>query len=481
MIFDRLIVDALIFTLLEAGLSALFSTMAGVILARILMRRQFPMRAFIERLLLMPFFLPPLFVIIGLVSAFGAKGLGVDIFGMRGIILAHMVLNIPLAMHIVLGEWRAVPLANLNIARNLGAVHPLIERPLLMRAIPNAFALIFLYSALSFTIVLTLGGGPAHSTIEVALYQAIRFDFDLERALSLACLEAVLGVSLYMFLRKRQETHWPNSGLLGQIDPPPGRIWRIHDALVLIIIAGFLLTPLIAMLLRAPLGLAALEDTIGFAGQGGEGSALLLRAFLTSFLMAIIAAFGAQLLCLLLIRARMEAFAWLAGAISPMVLAIMAIWILRPLINPFDLGLGLVILIQIIVLQPLITRLWQREVSRIAIEEKRLALALMGRRRDRFRHFWLPRLAPGFLRISAIIFTLAFSDLALLPLFAPAGFTNLALLMWNLIASYRFEAGFGVGGILLLVSLFVLLGAFLAASRLEPGRERRGDWRAHEH
>ena len=37
----------------------------------------------------------------------------------------------------------------------------------------------------SFTIVLTLGGGPAATTLEVAIYQALRFDFDPARAVAL--------------------------------------------------------------------------------------------------------------------------------------------------------------------------------------------------------------------------------------------------------------------------------------------------------
>ena len=40
----------------------------------------------------------------------------------------------------------------------------------------------FMLCFTSFTIVLALGGGPQNSTLEVAIYQAIFFEFDLPKA-----------------------------------------------------------------------------------------------------------------------------------------------------------------------------------------------------------------------------------------------------------------------------------------------------------
>ncbi|TGQ55921.1 thiamine/thiamine pyrophosphate ABC transporter permease ThiP, partial [Mesorhizobium sp. M1C.F.Ca.ET.212.01.1.1] len=52
--------------------------------------------------------------------------------------------------------------------------------------------LVFMLCITSFTIVLTLGGGPAATTLEVAIYQALRFDFDPARAVVLTLLQIVL-------------------------------------------------------------------------------------------------------------------------------------------------------------------------------------------------------------------------------------------------------------------------------------------------
>src|SRR5262245_14586021 len=65
----------------------------------------------------------------------------------------------------------------------------MIELPLVSRAIPGTAGVIFMLCFTSFPVVLLLGGGPAATTMEVAIFQSVRFDFDLERAAVLALLQ----------------------------------------------------------------------------------------------------------------------------------------------------------------------------------------------------------------------------------------------------------------------------------------------------
>lgn len=55
--------------------------------------------------------------------------------------------------------------------------------------LPQLGALVFALCFTSFAIVMTLGGGPKATTIEVAIFQAIRFDFDLAKAVYLSLLQ----------------------------------------------------------------------------------------------------------------------------------------------------------------------------------------------------------------------------------------------------------------------------------------------------
>jgi hypothetical protein len=75
-------------------------------------------------------------------------------------------------------------------AANLGlggfTLFRLIEWPAMRRSVAGAAGLVFMLCATSFTLVLVLGGGPAATTLEVAIYQALRFDFDPNRAVLLS-------------------------------------------------------------------------------------------------------------------------------------------------------------------------------------------------------------------------------------------------------------------------------------------------------
>ena len=63
---------------------------------------------------------------------------------------------------------------------------------MLREVVPGALLVIFLICTTSFAVALTLGGGPRATTLEVAVYQALRFDFDLGRAVTLALVQLLL-------------------------------------------------------------------------------------------------------------------------------------------------------------------------------------------------------------------------------------------------------------------------------------------------
>ena len=97
----------------------------------------------------------------------------------------------------------------------------LIEAPMLRRYLPQAAAAIFMLCVGSFAIVLALGGGPSAATFEVAVFEAIRFEFDPPRAallalcglvLNLACL--ALALQSGIFARSRLYLAAPSKWLI---------------------------------------------------------------------------------------------------------------------------------------------------------------------------------------------------------------------------------------------------------------------------
>jgi ABC-type sulfate transport system permease component len=176
------------FTLLQAGLSTLVSLLPAILLARALARRtRFPGRTLLVRLLGLPMVIPVIVAVFGIVAIFGQAGLanrigamlGLEsqtyLYGLSGILIGHAFFNLPLATRFLLPAWSGVPGETWRLAAQLGmnggAIFRLIEWPLLRERIPGAAAIVFMLCMTSFAVVLTLGGGPAATTVEVAIYQ----------------------------------------------------------------------------------------------------------------------------------------------------------------------------------------------------------------------------------------------------------------------------------------------------------------------
>ena len=67
-----------------------------------------------------------------------------------------------------------------------------VEWPFIKQQLPHIAGLVFMLCFTSFATVMALGGGPKATTIELAIYQAIKFDFDLQTGALLAIWQIVL-------------------------------------------------------------------------------------------------------------------------------------------------------------------------------------------------------------------------------------------------------------------------------------------------
>ncbi|MGH6858707.1 MAG: thiamine/thiamine pyrophosphate ABC transporter permease [Phyllobacterium sp.] len=205
------------FTVLQALLSMALSVGLAIPLARVLHAQpHFPGRAAILRLFALPLALPALVAVLGITSIYGRNGLlaaalakaGLDvvpdIYGLTGILLAHVFFNLPLATRLILSSLDSIPEDYWKLASQLGmggwTRFRLIEWPVLRRNLSGVAGLIFMLCITSFTVVLTLGGGPRATTLEVAIYQSLHFDFDIARAVSLTLLQLCLTVAVLSVL-----------------------------------------------------------------------------------------------------------------------------------------------------------------------------------------------------------------------------------------------------------------------------------------
>jgi len=456
------------FTLLQSLLSAVFSVGLAVPAARALARRRFAGRRLLITLLGAPFILPVIVAVIGLLAVFGRGGLinsalvwaglePVSIYGLHGVVLAHVFFNLPLATRLILQGWQAIPAERFRLAASLGFsardVNRWLERPVLFRVLPGAFVVIFVICLTSFAVALTLGGGPRATTVELAIYQAFRFEFDLGRAALLALVQfgltavaAVLAFGVVM----------PTVSVAG-LDRAPLR-WdardlgaRMVDAAWLLMVSVFLLTPLVMVALRGAPGLAGLPGSVYVAALRSILTALGAAAL--TLAMALPLALAAARFGRGVAGAAVELSGTLAIAASPLVLGTGLFIVLFPLLDPALLALPVTALVNAVMSLPFAMRALLPAVREAETSFGRLAESLGMSGRARLWLVLLPRLRRPIGFSAGLAAALSMGDLGVIALFANPETATLPLQLYRLMGAYRMEAAAGAGLLLLALSL----------------------------
>ncbi len=452
------------FTLLQAGLSALISVALAAPLAKALARRAFFGRGLMLSMLGAPFLLPSIVAVLGLLAIWGRSGvfsnilapLGLgplDIYGLRGVLLAHVFFNLPLATRMLLQGWQAVPSEHFRLAAQLDlaprARYALFDMPVLRGAVPSALLVIFMLCMSSFAVVLALGGGPRASTIELAIYQALRFEFDLSTAAKLAIVQLAIGlVAAGLAFRFAKAAQF--GGGLGA----PVQNWDKRRAPLLLDIAIlglaglFVGLPMLAILLTGLGGLATgLPAGLWQAWRISLGIAIASTALALGLALAI-----AHLIEASQRGSAIELFALLLLATSPLVIGTGLFVIINPFANPFALALPVTVLVNAALALPLMLRILRPALHRVQQDYGRLAAQLDLRGWVRFRLVTLPQIRPELGFATGLAAALSMGDLGVITLFAPPDTQTLPLLMYRLMGSYRMEAAAAVALVLVLTS-----------------------------
>ena len=467
--------SAIRFTLTQALISATLSVALAVPAARALARRRFPGRTALVTLLGAPFLLPAIVAVFGLVAiwgrsglfsdALGLAGLGpVDIYGLTGVVLAHVFFNLPLVTRLILQGWTTIPAEQFRLAAQLGFApgdtFRQIELPMLRGIVPGAFVLVFLLCMTSFAVALTLGGGPRATTIELAIYQAVRFDFDLSRAALLALIQFALCAAITALA-----LHMSAEAVFGGGAGAPVERWdagrpglRATDAIILVALALFTGLPLGAVGLN---GVAAM--LAGLPDAFWPAAARSLVVALASAALAL--ALGLSLAALIDgLRARgrgrvTEGFGLMTLAASPFVLGTGLFIVLNPLANPFALALPVTAAVNAAMALPFVLRALLPALGDARRVDGRLADSLGMDGYARFRFVIWPRLRRPMGFAAGLAAALSMGDLGVIALFAPPEVATLPLLMHRLMAVYRMDAAAGVALALVLMT-FALFWTF---------------------
>ncbi len=468
-LFDPYLRHVVWFTIKQATLSTFLSLVMAIPVMQALSRHSsFPGRRLLLQLSSLSFVMPTMVAVLGIVSIYGYNGYlnrilslfgfngGIDdgyyLYGLTGILIAHLFFNLPLAVRVYLQAVSNLPRETWNLAVSLGMsewqIFRFIEWPLLRSIMPGLGATIFLLCFTSFAIVLTLGGGPRATTLEVAIYQAIQFDFDLQRGANLSLLQiglCCLIVIAISYLRRPFSFQMSASDrmvLCGRTYDSRSSV-LIYDAFVLILFTVYLLSPFMAIIMS--LSTSALMQVLSYRQFWQSLSWTVVIASVSGMITIMWALPIAALQKKMRFKSRykssyvIETLSLSILIVPPITLGVGLFLMLRNWTDIFSIGAYLVILINALLALPFAYRILVPSIESVAQRHDRLCESLGVNRIHRWRIVYLPQISASLSFAFAVSVTLSAGDMGVIALFGTQDLSTLPLLIYRLMSSYQMQ------------------------------------------
>lgn len=475
------------FTIYQALLSTLAALAMGLPGAWFLARTQFPGRKLVRSLSIIPFVLPPILVVLGFVSAFGNNGIlnrllmaltGSSepplrvLYSLKGIILAHGFYNFPVVLRIVSSVLSSLPRAEEDAALLLGARRS--ERffsiifPRILPAVLSSMVLVFLFCFSSFAVIMVLGGGPKHSTIEVEIYRLARISLDIPAAGRLALIASLIGALPLLAVRRAKSAYF----VLGRESKElrkSGRGVRLVGLLYAAIMLLFVIFPLAGIIINgflAPSGpLAEAEFSLRwFTSLLHDRSALEAAAgsLMLGGMTVLISLPLAGGLALATVRSgprRAALFELLAGlpmTVSSVIIgaAYLSLSTLLPSLGSRPLFIAAA---HSVIAFPFVFRTMLTVVGKSESGCRKAAISLGARPARAFVDVELPMMEHALFSAAAFAFALSVGEMNASLTLSGGNFTNLPIAIYRLIGSYQFYKASALGTLLMLLCALAFL------------------------
>ncbi len=464
------------FSLFQALLSTFLSILLALPLSLALYRREFVGKKVLLGVLNLSFVLPALVVVFGLLSIYGNSGflnhiLGQKIFniyGLSGILLAHVFFNIPLALKVFYHNLSLIHQSQHKLSFSLGLnayrKFLYLEWHTLKQQIPHIASLIFMLCFSSFAIILSLGGSPKYASLEVAIYQAVKYDFDLALASSLALTQIAICL-LVLFFMQRFSKQSANKSFKekNQNIFLDNFFLKFFDIFLLFLAVLFFMPPLFGVVF------SGLNDTL----LSSLKSLHLLKALFNSIVIAFASSTMALIVSFFISYKSSEYKlknkknkSYLLELTGSMVLIIPSIVISTGLfillnghIDVFRNGIYFVILTNALLALPFSLRVLSHGIFTLRQEYENLCISLNLKGISRFKIVELRALRATFFSAFGVGFVLSFGDLGAISLFGSSEFKTLPLLLYEQLGSYQMQEASVSAMVLLLLSFssFIIL------------------------
>jgi len=484
------------FTFYQATLSTVLSLLVGILLSWALAHKaQFRGRELLVALFSSSLVLPTLVVVFGLIGIFGRNGwinqlsmflfdtsLGSYIYGLGGILLAHVYLNASFASRALLHSFESIPKEKYKLAKSLDFSlfrrFIYVEYPALKSTLLSIGSTIFLLCFTSFAVVLLLGGSPSYNTLEVAIYEAVKLDFDISMALKLALIQLSIS-AVFIVLSSSFRV-----GLLNLKTSSTNIIWRdskhvqVFQSFIIIFFTLFFLSPLLVVIID------------GIDANYGHilSDVLFIKSFFTSVILAIISSIFTIIIALVLsdtIRNFTLDTRYKANTFSKIFNAMVTfsgnIYLAIP---SLVLGLGFFLMSQkyggsqfiwslvallianVLMSLPFALGILGPVMQKTAQRYDKLVFSLGLTKIQRWVYVEYPYMKSALAYVFALAFCFSLGDLGIIAHFGSDEFTTLPWYLYQLMGSYRNADAAGVA----LVMLVMVLGVFILVPKLFRGK-----------
>ncbi len=465
-------------TFFQATLSSIISCLIAIPFALSLYRnRNLKIIKFIASLCGYCFVIPSILIVYSVVGIFGTNGFLNNlfnfynilnlktIFGLEAIILAHVLLNAPFAARIFYQNLNTISKNYFEISKsiNLGFWGNIIkiEWPILKQNFFSTFSIIFILCFLSFAIVMTLGGGPKTSTLEVAIYQSVFYELNFNKAIIFSIIQIIICfiLLLFGFFKLRGSHYFEYTS--NHLEHPARKKFYIKylDYVTIFIFSIILFSPIIFISINF-LELIFFKNFY-FKSYFFEA---LKNSIILSFFTGTLVTFLGLTISLLLVNLK-------KNIIKQQILFLISSIIL--VISPVIISLGYFIILDEMRYFYIITNLVIITINCIFLLPFAI-LILFVKLKNIFLNFEdiketfrinnknyiiiiFPLIKQNLIYIFAFTSAISFGDFTVISFFKNESYETLPILLYKLIGSYRFEEASFVAGFILVFSLFLYL------------------------
>jgi len=470
-------------SLTQGGLSALGAVLLGYPAGVFLGRYDWPGRSAVRSFLLVPFLLPSLVVVFGVLDLFGSSGLLSSLFpalglfgsGLPGIVVANLLFNVPIVVLFTATGCEASSVELEESVATLGggptrAYLDVWGGPTWVGAAAGGL-LTFLFSALSFAPPLLLCG-PGCYTVEAQVWFLDTFGLQPAAAgvLSLGIVALfVLPTAAYLLALSRLRARG------GRRPSHPRRIGRptpvslalaLETVLVLVAVGGLLASVLYRSLVPpggggpasawSDLFSRATSQKLGISAGGAVGNTLFFATVAAGIALVLGVVSGYAIARRPRRAGALGLLLFLPLLISPAVLAFALAEFWRPLLGGESTVWALVIVSQATLALPLALQSLEIPLSGLPPGEREVARTLGATAWGAFLDADLPRVRDGLVTAGLFAFALGLGEFTATYFLVTPTFTTLPVALYNLSTTrYVPAVSDAAAGLLLLLSLAV--------------------------